>query len=91
MRDHRRRRSAQRMEHLTDNLHFGDFSMGSGLLTFSISFVPMLLFNVIRTGYRAAETIYNKLSARYGYQDETLTAFQQYTDEMRNKHQKNNA
>lgn len=35
----------------TDNLHFGDFSMGSGLLTFSISFVPMLLFNVIRTGY----------------------------------------
>lgn len=51
----------------------------------------MLLFNVIRTGYRAAETIYNKLSARYGYQDETLTAFQQYTDEMRNKHQKNNA
>ena len=75
----------------TDNLHFGDFSMGSGLLTFSISFVPMLLFNVIRTGYRAAETIYNKLSARFGYQDETLTAFQQYTDEMRNKHQKNNA
>ena len=55
------------------------------------TFVPMLLFNVIRTGYRAAETIYNKLSARYGYQDETLTAFQQYTDEMRNKHQKNNA
>ena len=75
----------------TDNLHFGDFSMGSGLLTFSISFVPMLLFNVIRTGYRAAETIYNKLSARYGYQDETLTAFQPYTDEMRKKHQKNNA
>lgn len=65
--------------------------MGSGLLTFSISFVPMLLFNVIRTGYQAAETIYNKLSARYGYQDETLTAFQQYTDEMRNKHQKSNA
>ena len=53
--------------------------------------IIMLLFNVIRTGYRAAETIYNKLSARYGYQDETLTAFQQYTDEMRNKHQKNNA
>lgn len=65
--------------------------LGQRLLTFSISFVPMLLFNVIRTGYRAAETIYNKLSARYGYQDETLTAFQQYTDEMRNKHQKNNA
>ena len=35
----------------TDNLHFGDFSMGSGLLTFSISFVPMLLFNVVKTGF----------------------------------------
>ena len=74
-----------------DNLHFGDFFWEGGLLSFSFTFVPMLLFNVIRTGYRAAETIYNKLSARYGYQDETLTAFQQYTDEMRNKHQKNNA
>ena len=31
----------------TDNLHFGDFSMGSGLLTFSISFVPMLLFALL--------------------------------------------
>ena len=69
----------------------GGGDLRSAWLTFSISFVPMLLFNVIRTGYRAAETIYNKLSARYGYQDETLTAFQQYTDEMRNKHQKNNA
>ena len=58
----------------TDNLHFGDFSMGSGLLTFSISFVPMLLFNVIRTGYRAAETIYNKLSARYGYHPDGFPA-----------------
>ena len=73
------------------SLHLYDFTMGGGLISFSITFVPMLLFNVIRTGYRAAETIYNKLSARYGYQDETLTAFQQYTDEMRNKHQKNNA
>ena len=76
---------------LPDNRQCVCLSMVSGLLTFSISFVPMLLFNVIRTGYRAAETIYNKLSARYGYQDETLTAFQQYTDEMRNKHQKDNA
>ena len=72
----------------TDNLHFGDFSMGGGLLSFSISFVPMLLFNVIRTGYRVAESIYQKLSVRYDYHDETLTAFQNYTDEMRSKYTK---
>ena len=71
----------------TDNLHFGDFSMGGGLLTFSISFVPMLLFNVVRTGYRVAETIYDKLSARYGYEDDTLTALQNYTDDLRTKRQ----
>ena len=73
------------------NLRLDDLFFSGGLISLSFTFVPMLLFNVIRTGYRAAETIYNKLSARYGYQDETLTAFQQYTDEMRNKHQKNNA
>ena len=28
----------------TDHLQFGDFVMGGGLLSFSISFVPMLLF-----------------------------------------------
>lgn len=69
----------------TDNLHFGDFSMGSGLLTFSISFVPMLLFNVIRTGYRVAEKLYDSFVARTGRSDETLNALQSYTDAMRQK------
>ena len=69
----------------TDNLHFGDFVMGGGLLSFSISFVPMLLFNVIRTGYRVAEGIYDAICARTGRQDETLTALQNYTDAMRAK------
>ena len=69
----------------TDNLHFGDFVMGGGLLSFSISFVPMLLFNVVRTGYRVAEGIYDSFVARTGRSDETLTAFQNYTDAMRQK------
>ena len=69
----------------TDNLHFGDFSMGSGLLTFSISFVPMLLFNVVRTGYRVAEKLYDSFVARTGRSDETLNALQNYTDAMRQK------
>ena len=47
----------------TDNLHFGDFSMGSGLLTFSISFVPMLLFTAVKNTVSFAYRIYNKLLA----------------------------
>ena len=69
----------------TDNLHFGDFVMGGGLLSFSISFVPLLLLNVVRTGYRVAEGIYDSFVARTGRSDETLTAFQNYTDAMRQK------
>lgn len=69
----------------TDNLHFGDFEMGGGLLSFSISFVPLLLLNVVRIGYRVAEGIYDSFVARTGRQDETLTAFQNYTDAMRRK------
>lgn len=69
----------------TDHLQFGDFVMGGGLLSFSISFVPMLLFNVVRTGYRVAEKLYDSFVARTGRSDETLNALQSYTDAMRQK------
>lgn len=69
----------------TDHLQFGDFVMGGGLLSFSITFVPMLLFNVVRTGYRVAEKLYDSFVARTGRSDETLNALQNYTDAMRQK------
>ena len=72
-------------DNFTDHLQFGDFVMGGGLLSFSISFVPMLLFNVVRTGYRVAETLYDSFVARTGRSDETLNALQNYTDAMRQK------
>lgn len=69
----------------TDHLQFGDFVMGGGLLSFSITFVPMLLFNVVLTGYRVAEKLYDSFVARTGRSDETLNALQNYTDAMRQK------
>lgn len=33
-----------------DNLHFNDFFWNGGLISFSFTFVPMLLFRVIKTG-----------------------------------------
>ena len=33
-----------------DNLHFNDFFWNGGLISFSFTFVPMLLFRMIKTG-----------------------------------------
>ena len=68
-----------------DNLHLRDFFLGGGLISFSFTFVPMLLFNVVRTGYRVAEKLYDSFVARTGRSDETLNALQSYTDAMRQK------
>lgn len=40
----------------------------------------MLLFNVVRTGYRVAEKLYDSFVARTGRSDETLNALQSYTE-----------
>ena len=67
------------------NLHIDDFFFGGGLISLSFTFVPMLLFNVVRTGYRVAEKLYDSFVARTGRSDETLNALQSYTDAMRQK------
>ena len=69
----------------TDHLRFNDFFFRGGLLSLSVSFIPMLLFNVVRTGYRVAEKLYDSFVARTGRSDETLNALQNYTDAMRQK------
>ena len=45
----------------------------------------MLLFRVVGSAYRFAENVYVKLSNQFGYHDDTLSALQSYTDEMRQK------
>lgn len=71
----------------TEQLHLDDFFFSGGILSMSISFVPMLLFRVVSAGYRFAEGVYNKFSNLFGYHDETLSALQTYTDDMRQKRQ----
>lgn len=62
-----------------DHLHFNDFFMGGGLLSFSISFVPMLLFNVVKAGLNAAESVYTFL---FGGPSKAATDFQTYKNDM---------
>ena len=58
-----------------------------GILSLSFTFVPMLLFRVVGSAYRFAENVYVKLSNQFGFHDDTLSALQSYTDEMRQKRQ----
>lgn len=44
------------LDSFTDNLHLDDFFFQGGILSISISFVPLLLFNVVVSGYRFVET-----------------------------------
>lgn len=67
------------------NLRLDDLFFSGGLISLSFTFVPMLLFNVVRTGYRVAEKLYDSFVARTGRSDETLNALQNYTDAMRQK------
>ena len=69
----------------TENLHLDDFFFQGGIISVSISFVPMLLFNVVVSGYRFVENAYNNLSNWFGFHDDTFSAVQNYTDEMRKK------
>lgn len=62
-------------------------SFRGGILSISISFVPLLLFNVVASGYRFVENIYKNLSNWFGYHDDTFSAVSNFTDEMRQKQQ----
>lgn len=46
------------------SLHMDDLFFGGGLISFSVSFVPMLLFNVVKTGFNFAMDLYNRFSDR---------------------------
>ena len=45
------------------SLHLYDFTMGGGLISFSITFVPMLLFTAVKNTVSFAYRVYNELLA----------------------------
>ena len=55
-----------------NNLHLDDLFFGSGLISLSFTFVPMLLFNVVKVGFGVAKTIYDDLSKLFGFSDSTV-------------------
>lgn len=61
-----------------DNMHLDDLFFGSGLISFSITFVPMLLFNVVKTGVSFAFRVYNRFSDFFGFSNETVDEIQTF-------------
>ena len=47
------------------HLHLDDFFWGGGLISLSFSFMPMLLFRVITTGFNFAMNLYDRFSDRF--------------------------
>lgn len=52
------------------SLHLDDLFWGGGLISFSFTFVPMLLFNVVKTGFGFAMDIYDRFSDLFSFSQE---------------------
>ena len=53
-----------------DNLQMDDLFFGGGLISFSVSFVPMLLLNVVKTAFNFGMDLYNRFSDRIHFSKE---------------------
>lgn len=73
------------------NLHMDDFFFGGGLISFSFTFVPMLLFQVVKTGVVFAFNVYNTLSKWLGFRDDTVESAQRYAQQQEAEKAKQNA
>lgn len=63
-----------------DNLHLDDLFFGGGLISFSFTFVPMLLFNVVKIGIDVALDVYNDFSRFFGFSQESEEVVQYLTE-----------
>ena len=61
-----------------DNLHFNDFFWEGGLFSFSFTFVPMLLFRMIKVGVQTGIKISQQLGRLLGITRETAVTAVQY-------------
>lgn len=63
-----------------DNLHFNDFFWNGGLISFSFTFVPMLLFRVIKTGVQTGIKLSQQIGRLLGITHEATVTAVQYLD-----------
>lgn len=68
-----------------DNLHLNDFFWGSGLISFSFTFVPMLFFRMIKAGVQTGIKLYQQITRLLGITRETATVTALYLDNTQRK------
>ena len=68
-----------------DNLHFNDFFWDGGLISFSFTFVPMLLFRMIKVGVQTGIRLSQQISRLLGITRETASATALYLDSAQQK------
>ena len=66
-----------------NHTHLGDFFYGGGLISFSFTFVPMLLLTVVKTGVNFAFNVYDTLSRWLGFRDDTVESAQRYAEQRK--------
>ena len=68
-----------------DNLHFGDFFWEGGLISFSFTFVPLLLFRMVKAGVQTGFKLSQRLSRILGITPEPTSVTALYIESTRQK------
>ena len=68
-----------------DNLRFGDFFWEGGLISFSFTFVPMLLFRMIKAGVQTGIKLSQQIGRLLGITRETAVTAVQYLDNVQQR------
>ena len=71
-----------------DNLHLSDFFWDGGLISFSVTFVPMLLFRMIKVGVQTGIKLYQQIGRLLGITREATVSAVQYLDNAQQKNDK---
>ena len=77
------------------NLFFGNFQLGDlffdgGLISFSVTFVPFLLFNVIKTGFGVMMDLNDRFTGLFNFSEEG-SEMVQYLSERRKEERQQSA
>lgn len=70
------------------NLRLDDLFFSGGLISLSFTFVPMLLFNVVKTGFNFVVSAYDTIADLFHFSHEERDMVQYISDQQRREEEK---
>ena len=67
------------------NLHLDDLFFSGGLISLSFTFVPMLLFNVVKTGFNFVVSAYDTIADLFHFSHEERDMVQYISDQQQRR------